>query len=333
MRALVSNSKGKPLQLVTDRFKPIVADPKDVVIKNFAAALNPVDNFMMASGVFVDAYPHVFGCDCAGIVEALGVDAKAQGHLDIGDRVAAYTGLGLKDSGTLAEYSKVPYGIVFKIPNSMSFEAASTLGVGYLTASLMYFKVSRGREQPASCPVLVYGGSSSVGQYAIQIAKNEGRRVLAVVSSKHFDLMKALGADECYDYRDASWKEKVCASISATGKPIVLDTISSEETASACAQVAKSCGSSEVVVTQPGLQGSKHGMKITSVLLAVVPKDPAITAEVIEYVKTCNRWLKEGKIKPNAAKVYGGLETAIQALEDLSSGKASGEKFVVRPQS
>jgi NADPH:quinone reductase-like Zn-dependent oxidoreductase len=77
--------------------------------------------------------------------------------------------------------------------------------------------------------VLIWGGASAVGQYAIQLAKLGGLHVLTTASSKNFDLVKGLGADDVFDYRDESVVEKIRA---ATGNAldIAIDTISEGKT-------------------------------------------------------------------------------------------------------
>ena len=74
-------------------------------------------------------------------------------------------------------------------------------------------------------PILIWGGASSVGQYAIQFAKLGGFRVITTASPKNFDLVKGLGADEVFNYRDESVVESIRA---ATGNAldIAFDTIS-----------------------------------------------------------------------------------------------------------
>jgi NADPH:quinone reductase-like Zn-dependent oxidoreductase len=77
--------------------------------------------------------------------------------------------------------------------------------------------------------VLIWGGASAVGQYAIQFAKLGGLRVLTTASSKNFDLVRGLGADLVFDYRDEGVVEKIRA---ATGNAldIAIDTISEGKT-------------------------------------------------------------------------------------------------------
>lgn len=52
---------------------------------------------------------------------------------------------------------------------------------------------------PTGTWFFVYGGSSSVGQYAIQLAKLSGYKVATVASPHNFDLVKTFGADVVFD--------------------------------------------------------------------------------------------------------------------------------------
>lgn len=47
--------------------------------------------------------------------------------------------------------------------------------------------------------VLIWGGSSSVGMYAIQLAKLSGYTVISTASPINFELLKSLGATEVFD--------------------------------------------------------------------------------------------------------------------------------------
>jgi len=129
-----------------------------------------------------------------------------------------------------AEFGVVP------IPDGWSFEEAAQLGIGPLTALQCLYQtlelpsplevITPGDPQRA---ILVWGGASSVGQYAIQFAKLGGLRVLTTTSPKNVGLVKGLGADEVFDYRDEDVVEKIRA---ATGNAldIAIDTISEGKT-------------------------------------------------------------------------------------------------------
>ena len=125
-----------------------------------------------------------------------------------------------------AEFGVVP------IPDGWLFEEAAQLGIGPLTALQCLYQtlelpsplevIRPGNPQRA---ILVWGGASSVGQYAIQFAKLDGLRVLTTASPKNIGLVRGLGVDEVFDYRDEDVVEKIRA---ATGNAldIAIDTIS-----------------------------------------------------------------------------------------------------------
>jgi NADPH:quinone reductase-like Zn-dependent oxidoreductase len=59
----------------------------EIVVKNAAVAINPLDCHMQDLGVFVQQYPAVFGCDVAGVVHAVGEGVSG---FKVGDRVIGY---------------------------------------------------------------------------------------------------------------------------------------------------------------------------------------------------------------------------------------------------
>jgi NADPH:quinone reductase-like Zn-dependent oxidoreductase len=63
------------------------AGPGEIVVKNAAIAINPLDFHMQDSGVFVQQWPAIFGCDIAGEVYEAGKDVT---RFREGDRVIGY---------------------------------------------------------------------------------------------------------------------------------------------------------------------------------------------------------------------------------------------------
>lgn len=61
------------------------AGPNELVVKNAAVAIHPLDCHMQKSGVFVQQWPSIFGCDVAGEVHEVG--SEAQGRFKKGNRV------------------------------------------------------------------------------------------------------------------------------------------------------------------------------------------------------------------------------------------------------
>jgi NADPH:quinone reductase-like Zn-dependent oxidoreductase len=139
------------------------------------------------------------------------------------------------DNGAFAEYLVSSTHTLIRLPDSMSFEDAAQLGVSSFTASQMLWEtLDLPRPTDASPPhepitLLVWGGASATGQYAIQFAKLAGIKVITTASPKHFDRLKKLGADECFDYKDPEVSAKIRA---ATGNKLknAADCISEEST-------------------------------------------------------------------------------------------------------
>ena len=59
----------------------------EIVVRNAAVAINPLDNHMQDVGVFVQTWPTIFGCDIAGEVYEIGPDVQ---RFTTGDRVIGY---------------------------------------------------------------------------------------------------------------------------------------------------------------------------------------------------------------------------------------------------
>lgn len=54
---------------------------------------------------------------------------------------------------------------------------------------------------------MVWGGSTSVGQYAIQLLKLSGyHNIITTASARHHEHLKQLGATKIVDYTAATWK-------------------------------------------------------------------------------------------------------------------------------
>lgn len=61
------------------------AGPNELVVQNAAVAINPLDCHMQNSGVFVQQWPTIFGCDVAGQVHEVG--SGVHERFKKGDRV------------------------------------------------------------------------------------------------------------------------------------------------------------------------------------------------------------------------------------------------------
>lgn len=120
---------------------------------------------------------------------------------------------GVSKFGSFAEYVVADGALAIRLPTSWTFEDAAQLGVASITTALSLYhdqKLSTPLE-PASSPIdiLVWGGSTSVGQFVVQCSRQANLRVIATCSPKNFELVKSLGANEVLDYRDAETSVKI----------------------------------------------------------------------------------------------------------------------------
>ncbi|KAK7219055.1 hypothetical protein V2G26_007058 [Clonostachys chloroleuca] len=123
-----------------------------------------------------------------------------------GDRVGGFLPGNLQEQGAFAEYLVVEESFSTRLPASMPFEYAATIGVAVSTAAIALFshlnlpRYGNGAK-PFNQYLLVDGGTSATGTMIIQIAKLSGARVIALRSPRNFDLVKSYGADKAFDYQ------------------------------------------------------------------------------------------------------------------------------------
>jgi len=198
MKAIVRTQYGPPdILQFTEVAKPTPADD-EVLIKLFAASVNPLDLFQLRGAPLIRLIPglrtpkhQVLGCDIAGRVEAVGSQVK---QFQPGDDVFGVTGF---VGGGFAEYACAAEDKLALKPADLSFEDAAAVPIAAITA--LQGLRDKGRIQPGQ-KVLVDGASGGVGTFAVQIAKSFGAEVTAVCSTRNVDTARALGADHVIDY-------------------------------------------------------------------------------------------------------------------------------------
>lgn len=97
------------------------------------------------------------------------------------------------------------------IPDTLSYAEACVLPLGMVSAASGLFEEGYlNLPYPSTEPkglgktLLVWGGSSSVGCNAIQLAVAAGCEVVTTCSPRNFGLMKRLGASQVFDYSSDS---------------------------------------------------------------------------------------------------------------------------------
>jgi len=189
----------------------------EIVVKNGALAINPADWIILtALGNIVYPwikYPFVHGTDVAGEVVEIGTSVT---RFQAGDRVVGHAIGTSKNQNTSAKsafqlYTVLLEHMVSPIPNTLSYEHAAVIPLGLSTAACGLFQHDQlGLQLPTSKTegtgetVIIWGGSSSVGSNAIQLAVAAGYEVIATCSPKNFEYTQGLGANFAFDYKSNS---------------------------------------------------------------------------------------------------------------------------------
>ena len=186
MKAIVITAYGPPQVLaVTDLPDPVPA-AGEVLIRVRAFGLNHAEAYMR-SGAW-GKVAQVPGIECAGTVQA-----------DPSGRLAAWTavvailgGMGRTRNGSYAEQVTVPASNVVPVRTSLPWTDLVALPEVYATA---WAGLHQNLGLRPGQTVLVRGGTSALGQAAVNVAAEEGMTVIATTRNPcRADLLRGIGA-------------------------------------------------------------------------------------------------------------------------------------------
>ena len=221
------------------------APPGHTLIRNLAAALNPVD-LKMASGTYyygAPEPPYVAGAEGVGRV-------LQSATFPEGTRVWYERGpLG----GAFAQVTAVDDDRLVEIPHGLDDSVASTLGVAGLAA---WDALSRRAQLRPGETVLVLGASGAVGQFAVQIAKVLGatRVVAAARNTAVIGPAARAAADEVagLDSADLGILVSRLRAAAPQGYDVILDPVWGR-----AAQAALACAADGARLVQIGSSGNE----------------------------------------------------------------------------
>ena len=194
----------KPLEVRSGPYTP--PDRGQVVVRNRAIAINPLDWLKRDIPGLVFPwckYPFVLGTDVAGEVFEVGEGVT---RFKVGDRVVGHAVGMIKPyvrnaEGTYQEYTILREELTSPIPDSMPFEKACVMPLALSTAACgLFLEDELGLEPPTATvkqkneTLLIWGGSTSVGLCAIQLAAAAGYDVVTTCSARNHALVENLGA-------------------------------------------------------------------------------------------------------------------------------------------
>ena len=214
MKAFTFKRYGKSPEFGFDDVDFPLLQPDEILIKVYAAGLNPIDN-IIPTGIFKPVLhfklPATLGSDLSGVVIAVGSRVS---RFTPGDEIfASIFDMG---TGSLAEFVTVPQSAAAMKPANLDFVQAASLPMVSLT-SWQALK-ERARIQMGQ-KVFIPAGSGGIGTFAIQLVKHFGATVGTTTSTGNVEWVSRLGADEVVDYKKQEFENVL------SGYDIVLGTI------------------------------------------------------------------------------------------------------------
>lgn len=303
MKAVRFQNYGGPEVLTFDTVPYPVPKDDEVLIRNYAAGVNPVD-IAIRSGQLKDKFPFsmplVLGYEAAGVIVGVGSAVK---DFAIGDSV--FTLLEMNNPGAYAPYVTNKASLVARKPHTLDHNDSAIVPLAGLTAWQALFDTA---QLLPGQRVLIHGASGGVGCAAVQLAKWKGAYVFATTPSENVDRVRSLGADEVIDYQTQRFEEI------AKDVDVVLDTAGGE-TQQRSWQTLRQGG---LLVSTAGSVNPPDGVRGTTVF---------VQAKGREQLEKLAALIDEGHLQIPIEKTFE-LPDAAKAHEAIQQGHRRG-KFVL----
>ena len=237
MKAIRFHEFGGPEVLQYDDVPVPAPQPGEVRIRVHAVGVNPPDSYLRDGYVHQQLpadmrptvpLPAIPGSDVSGVVDAVGPGVR---EFAVGDGVFGMLRFpSFGESAAYAEYVTAPTSDLASKPPEVDHAHAAAAPMSALTA--WQFLIELGHDHPNPLQpqthrpvpldgrtVLINGAAGGVGHVAVQLAKSQGARVIAVASTVHETFLRHLGADVFVDYTKNAPEDVV------RDVDLVLDTI------------------------------------------------------------------------------------------------------------
>ncbi|MET8229087.1 NAD(P)H-quinone oxidoreductase [Micromonospora sp. NPDC005298] len=253
MRAITIPEAGGPDALVWAEVPDPEPGPGEVVVDVRAAGVNRAD-LLQRQGHYppppgASEYP---GMECSGVIGAVGPEVSGW---SVGQEVCA-----LLAGGGYAERVAVPAGQLLPVPAGVDLVDAAALPE--VACTVWSNVVGVGRLSSGE-RLLVHGGGSGIGTFAIQFGAALGATVLATARAAKHPRLRELGATVTIDYRKQDFVEEVRQATNGHGADVILDIMGASYLGRNVAALAT--GGRLVVI---GMQGGRKAELDLSALLA-----------------------------------------------------------------
>jgi NADPH:quinone reductase-like Zn-dependent oxidoreductase len=305
MKAVRVHNYGGPEVLRFEDAPRPIPDSGEVLIKAYAASVNPID-WKARAGYLKDfmplPLPFIPGWDVSGVVEAVGSGVS---KFKKGDEVYARPNIMHGGYGGYAEYVVAKEAQTALKPRSVDYVHAAATPLAAVTAWQALFDTAGLQEGQK---VLIHGAAGGVGSFAVQLAKWKGAYVIGTASAKNQSFLRELGVDEPIDYAKTRFEDVV------DDVDVVLDTVGGE-TQQRSWKVLRKGGFLVSIAGAPSTEeATKHDVR--SAGISANP-DTSVLSEIAKLIDL-------GKLKPIVETVLP-LPEARKAHELSEGGHARGK--------
>ena len=318
MFAITQKDFGGPETLVWDKVADPRPEPGEVIIDITSTAVNRADllqregNYPPPTGA-----TDILGLECAGTIVSVGAALTMD---RIGERVTA-----LLNGVGYAQKVAIPLGQVMSVPEGVSILDAGALPEVACTVWSNLTKVLQLRE---GSTILIHGGGSGIGTFAIQVAKVLGAKVAVTAGSQEkLNTCASLGADVLINYKEQDFVDVIRDTWGGTDT--ILDNMGASYL-SKNVEALKRNGHLAIIGMQGGTKGDfqidqllrKNGtITATSLRGRPEPEKSMICREVEKIVWP---WITDGTIKQVIDRVVP-IEQAGDAHKILEASEATGK--------
>lgn len=316
MRAIVMTGIGGP-EVLVERDVP-APQPRgpELLVAVKAVGVNPIDYKIRKTGVFNAGPGRILGFDVAGVVQAVGPDAR-----DFKPGDAVYYAADLAGDGAYAQLHAVDESIVAHKPANLDFNSASAVPLAGLTAWQALIERCR---LTLGQTVLIHGGSGGVGSMAVQLAHAAGAYVFATCSQANAELVRSLGADRGIDHRTEDFAQVIKQEAMSAGAPAA--------ELGGAVDVVFDCFGGDCVLRSIPI--TRNGGKIATIVNATGDLAAGYRRNIsLEYVflnrrrsdlETLTALVERGRLKPVVRTVLP-LSAAAEAQRQLERGGGFGK--------
>ena len=346
-------------RMTDDVPKPALRDDY-ILVKTVCVAVNPTDWKMID---WLPSKGAIVGCDYSGIVEDVGKAVKKPWNK--GDRVCGFVHGSNKlrrDGGAFAEHIIAKGDMQIRIPEQMSFEEAATLGVAVSTvgqnqyqnfrssvAIESYYGFAFVTDQRRKLCMWDHGYSNgkavrtshgSLGRVCRLTSIRSGLTVLTTCSPHNTDLVRSLGADAVFNYRDEDCGRQI-REYTKDKLMYAFDAIGGDQSMDICANALSSSSGAAYTGLNPATFPRKDVQANFPLSYTVMGERIILDAEyqakpddfefAVRFNTLAEKLLAEGKLKVHKPSLQsGGLKGVLNGIGLLRDGKVSGENLVYR---